>query len=46
MPDGCLLVQAGKQLEVLTGGHVIAGFHEVLVAVMARVDWLLNMSWL
>lgn len=29
MPDGCLLVQAGKQLERLTGGHVLAGFHEV-----------------
>lgn len=29
VPDGCLLVQAGKQLERLTGGHVLAGFHEV-----------------
>ena len=32
IPDGCLLVQAGKQLEYLTGGHVIAGFHEVVVS--------------
>jgi isopenicillin N synthase-like dioxygenase len=31
IPDGCLLVQAGKQLEYLTGGHVLAGFHEVVV---------------
>lgn len=31
VPDGCLLVQAGKQLEYLTGGHVLAGFHEVIV---------------
>ncbi len=31
MPDGCLLIQAGKQLEYLTGGHVQAGFHEVVV---------------
>jgi isopenicillin N synthase-like dioxygenase len=31
IPDGCLLVQAGKQIEWLTGGHVEAGFHEVLV---------------
>lgn len=31
VPDGCLLVQAGKQIEYLTGGHVIAGFHEVVV---------------
>jgi len=23
--------QAGKQIEYLTGGHVLAGFHEVLV---------------
>eukprot|EP00904_Undaria_pinnatifida_P009792 jgi/Undpi1/5943/HiC_scaffold_2.g01217.m1 len=32
VPDGCLLVQAGKQLERLTGGHVLAGFHEVAVS--------------
>ncbi len=31
IPDGCLLIQAGKQLEYLTGGHVQAGFHEVVV---------------
>jgi isopenicillin N synthase-like dioxygenase len=31
VPDGCLLVQAGKQIEYLTGGHVMAGFHEVLI---------------
>lgn len=31
VPDGCLLVQAGKQLEWLTGGHVRAGMHEVVV---------------
>jgi len=29
--DGCLLVQAGKQFEWLTGGAVKAGFHEVVV---------------
>jgi isopenicillin N synthase-like dioxygenase len=29
VPDGCLLLQAGKQMEYLTGGHVLAGFHEV-----------------
>jgi isopenicillin N synthase-like dioxygenase len=32
VPDGCLLVQAGKQIEYLTGGHVLAGFHEVVVS--------------
>ncbi|CAN0555158.1 unnamed protein product [Ectocarpus sp. 12 AP-2014] len=32
VPDGCLLVQAGKQLERLTGGHVLAGFHEVAIS--------------
>jgi len=32
VPDGCLLIQAGKQLEWLTGGVVTAGFHEVVVA--------------
>ena len=31
VPNGCLLVQAGKQIEYLTGGHVLAGFHEVVV---------------
>lgn len=31
IPDGCLLVQAGQQIEYLTGGHVLAGFHEVIV---------------
>lgn len=30
IPDGCLLVQAGKQIEYVTGGHVLAGFHEVV----------------
>jgi len=32
VPDGCLLLQAGKQLEWLTGGAITAGFHEVVVA--------------
>lgn len=31
IPDGCLLVQAGKQIEYVTGGYCLAGFHEVLV---------------
>jgi len=31
VPDGCLLLQAGAQFEYLTGGHVLAGFHEVVV---------------
>jgi hypothetical protein len=26
------LVQGGKQLEILTGGHVEAGYHEVVCA--------------
>lgn len=30
IPDGCLLLQAGKQMEWLTGGHVQAGMHEVV----------------
>ncbi|MES1922116.1 hypothetical protein MHBO_003631 [Bonamia ostreae] len=32
VPEGCLLVQAGMQFERLTGGHVLAGFHEVVVS--------------
>jgi hypothetical protein len=31
VPDNCLLIQAGKQFEYLTGGHVLAGYHEVVV---------------
>jgi isopenicillin N synthase-like dioxygenase len=31
VPDGCLLLQAGKQLEWLTGGDITAGYHEVVV---------------
>ena len=30
IPEGCLLLQAGKEMEWLTGGHVKAGMHEVL----------------
>jgi len=30
IPDGCLLIQAGIQLEYLTGGECLAGFHEVI----------------
>jgi len=32
IPDGCLLMQAGKQLEWMTGGYIKAGFHEVVVS--------------
>jgi isopenicillin N synthase-like dioxygenase len=30
VPEGCLLVQGGKQLEILTGGYIEAGYHEVV----------------
>ncbi|ORX37546.1 hypothetical protein BD324DRAFT_622325 [Kockovaella imperatae] len=30
IPEGCLLVQAGKQLEWITGGYIKAGYHEVV----------------
>lgn len=40
MPEGCLLLQAGKQFEYLTGGYVLAGFHEVVVsdATLAAIE--------
>ncbi|KAL7419225.1 hypothetical protein Q5752_006062 [Cryptotrichosporon argae] len=40
VPAGCLLVQAGKQLEWLTGGLVKAGFHEVVCndATLAAIE--------
>jgi isopenicillin N synthase-like dioxygenase len=31
VPEGCLFIQAGKQVEWLTGGHILAGYHEVVV---------------
>jgi isopenicillin N synthase-like dioxygenase len=30
IPEGCLLVQAGMSFENITGGYVLAGFHEVI----------------
>jgi hypothetical protein len=30
IPNGCLLIQAGIQLEYLTGGECLAGYHEVI----------------
>ena len=30
VPDGHLLLQAGKQFEILTGGKVTCGYHEVV----------------
>jgi len=36
IPDGCLLLQAGKQLEWLTGGAVEAGMHEVVCTEATR----------
>lgn len=35
VPPGCLLLQAGKQLEYVTGGAVVAGWHEVVVTAAA-----------
>lgn len=47
MPPGSgnLLVQAGKQLEHLTGGLIKAGYHEVVVnddVIAVRVSITLN----
>ena len=30
VPNGCFLLQAGRELEYLTGGYIKAGFHEVV----------------
>jgi isopenicillin N synthase-like dioxygenase len=30
LPPGCLLLQAGSMFEHITGGHVLAGYHEVI----------------
>ena len=29
VPEGCLLLQAGRTFEYITGGYIHAGFHEV-----------------
>ena len=31
VPKGCFLIQAAKQLELVTAGYIYAGFHEVVV---------------
>ena len=31
IPKGCFLIQAGKQLEIMTAGYIPACFHEVVV---------------
>ena len=40
VPDGCLILQAGIQFERITGGFVMAGYHEVIYteATKERVD--------
>jgi hypothetical protein len=30
VPEGHLLLQSGKQFEILTGGYITCGFHEVI----------------
>jgi len=32
VPDGCILAQAGMELEHLSGGYIRAGYHEVVVS--------------
>jgi len=31
VPDGCVVIQAGRQLEYITNGYIMAGFHEVVI---------------
>lgn len=31
VPKGCFLLQAAKQLEIMTAGYIYAGYHEVVV---------------
>ena len=32
IPQGCLLIQAGSTFEHITGGYVLAGYHEVIIS--------------
>lgn len=36
IPDGCLLLQSGIMFEQLTGGYVMAGYHEVIYTERTR----------
>lgn len=44
VPTGCLILQAGIQLEMLTGGEIRAGFHEVIYTeeVKKRVEKIIE----
>lgn len=37
IPPGCLLLQAGIMFEQLTGGYVMAGYHEVIYSEATKV---------
>lgn len=47
VPTGFLLVQAGRQLEILTNGKILAGFHEVVVneATVKKVEEVGGVRW-
>lgn len=40
VPEGCLLLQAGKTFENLTGGYVLAGYHEVIYTEQTKAAFL------
>lgn len=31
VPDNCILIQAGRQLQYITNGYILGGFHEVII---------------
>lgn len=37
MPEGCLLIQSGTSFEHISGGYVLAGFHEVVYTDATKV---------
>jgi isopenicillin N synthase-like dioxygenase len=39
IPNGCVLIQAGRQLEYITNGYILAGFHEVVVEDDTRIQY-------
>ena len=42
IPNGCLLVQAGMSFENITGGYVLAGFHEVIYTEATKQAFLMR----
>lgn len=39
VPNGCLIIQAGKTFENITGGYVLSGLHEVFYSEGTKTNY-------